>query len=494
MSTTPAPVTEKDASNADASSAERPLTMADLGVDEKQLVRKMDIALIPLVMLLYMFSFLDRVNIGNARLYGLEADLGMHGNQYQLSVSILFVTYLAFEVPSNLVLKKFTPSRWIAFIAVAWGTIATLTGIVQSYGGLLACRVLLGVVEAGLFPGLNVYLTMFYTRREIALRVGFLFVSAALAGALGGLLAYGIGHMDGLAGMSGWRWILIIEGLPTPLLGVAAWFLLPNEPETAYFLNDAEKRAVTLRWAGEYGSTKSAQQFSKEDMMKAFLDIKVWIFCAGQFGADTMLYGFSTFLPTIIKSLGQWTTAEVQLLTVPVYFLGAAAYMGSAVWSDRIQRRGVFCVAFGLISVVGYAVLLSDSSAGVHYFGCFLVAMGLYVIVGVPLAWMPTLCPRYGKRTTANGLQLTLGNASGIMAPFIYASADAPRYVRGHAVTLAMVAFAAAVYGFMWWYLGYLNKCRDAQEQKAIDEGVPLASREELEEMGDESPYFRYIT
>ena len=143
--------------------------------------------------------------MGNARLYKMEEDLGMHGNQYQLAVSILFVTYLAFEVPSNLVLKKFTPSRWIAFIAVAWGTIATLTGIVQSYGGLLACRVLLGVVEAGLFPGLNVYLTMFYTRREIALRVGFLFVSAALAGAIGGLLAYGIGHMDGVAGLSGWR-------------------------------------------------------------------------------------------------------------------------------------------------------------------------------------------------------------------------------------------------------------------------------------------------
>ena len=145
--------------------------------------------------------------------------------------------------------------------------------------------------------------------------------------------------------------------------------MLPNEPETAYFLTEAEKRAVTLRWAGEYGSTKSAQQFSTADMMKAFMDIKVWIFCAGQFGADTMLYGFSTFLPTIIKSLGKWTTAEVQLLTVPVYFLGAAAYMASAVVSDRIQRRGVFCVGFGLISVVGYAVLLADVSAGVHYFG-----------------------------------------------------------------------------------------------------------------------------
>ena len=129
----------------------------------------------------------------------------MQGNQFQVAVSILFVTYVLFEVPSNLVLKKFTPSRWIAFITISWGIIATLTGLVSSYGGLIACRLLLGAVEAGLFPGMNVYLTFFYTKTELALRVGYLFVSAAIAGALGGLLAYAIGNMDGIAGMHGWR-------------------------------------------------------------------------------------------------------------------------------------------------------------------------------------------------------------------------------------------------------------------------------------------------
>lgn len=130
-----------------------------------------------------------RVNIGNARpvstpqsrisiltvdrrLYGMEDDLGLVGNQFQTAVSLLFVTYLLSEVPSNLVLKKFRPSRWIAFIAVAWGIIATLTGVVQSYAGLIVCRLLLGLVEGGLFPGMTIYLTMFYTKKEIALRIG----------------------------------------------------------------------------------------------------------------------------------------------------------------------------------------------------------------------------------------------------------------------------------------------------------------------------------
>ncbi|ROV93513.1 hypothetical protein VSDG_06787 [Cytospora chrysosperma] len=466
------------------------LTLEDLGVDEKKLVRKLDMHLIWLVMALYLFSFLDRVNIGNARLYSLESDLGLVGNQYQTAVSILFVTYIMFEVPSNLVLKKFTPRYWIAFITTAWGIIATLTGLVNSYGSLVACRLLLGAVEAGLFPGLNVYLTFFYTKHELAMRVGYLFVAAAISGALGGLLAYGIGHMEGVAGLHGWRWIMIIEGLPTLCLGIATFFLLPNDAETAYFLNENEKKAMKIRHAREYGMTKSAQVFSKTDMMKAFKDWKVWMFCASQFGSDTMLYGYSTFLPTIIKGLGKWSSAEVQLLTIPVYFLGAVTYMTVAFLSDRYQRRGIFCVACGVISIVGYGVLMSDSSDGVHYFGCFLVAMGLYVLVGIPLAWLPNNTPRYGKRTTANGLQLTIGNASGIMSPFIYPSAEGPRYIKGHAITLSLVGMSTMIYMFMSLYFKGKNKKRDAGEVHPDHQHL---SEDELAELGDESPHFRYV-
>jgi MFS family permease len=202
-------------------------------------------------------------------------------------------------VPSNLVLKVFTPRRWIAFIAAAWGLIATLTGLVDSYGSLLACRLLLGAVEAGLFPGLNIYLTFFYTKHELALRVGYLFVSAAIAGALGGLLAYGIGHMDGLHGMSGWRWIMIIEGIPSFVLGIVTYFALPNDADSAYFFDEEEKALMRLRHEREYGNTKSSREFSKVDMLAAFKDWKVWAFCAAQFGVDTMLYGTCTHHPII---------------------------------------------------------------------------------------------------------------------------------------------------------------------------------------------------
>lgn len=180
---------------------------------EKKLVSKIDRVIVPLVMVAYLLCFLDRTNIGNARLYGLEDDLHLHGTQYQTAVALLFVTYVLVEIPSNMLLKYFTPSRYIAVLTVTWGIISTLTGLVQNFGGLVACRLLLGLVEGGLFPGLTIYLTMFYTKAELALRIGYLFVSSAIAGACGGLLAYGIGFMDGLAGQSGWRWVFIIEGI-----------------------------------------------------------------------------------------------------------------------------------------------------------------------------------------------------------------------------------------------------------------------------------------
>lgn len=264
-----------------------------------------------------------------------------------------------------------------------------------------------------------VYLTLFYTKKELALRIAYLFVSAALAGATGGLLAYAIGFMDGVAGMRGWRWIMIIEGLPTVVLGIATWWLLADDPAHAFYLTPAEKALMIVRQNRQTGQTASAQRFHKKDVKYGLTDWKVYAFCIGQFGVDTMLYGYSTFLPTIIKTFGNWSNAKVQALTIPCYALGALSYIVVARLSDRQQLRGLYCIIFGAISVIGYGILLADAGPAVHYFGCFVVALGLYVVVGLPLAWLPSNIPRYGKRTTATGLQLMIGNCSGIMAPFV---------------------------------------------------------------------------
>ncbi|KAI5819378.1 major facilitator superfamily domain-containing protein [Pyronema omphalodes] len=458
---------------------------------ERKLVKKLDKHIVPVVIMLYLLSFLDRVNIGSARLYHMESDLGMVGNQYQLAVSILFVTYIAFELPGNLVIKKITPRYYISFITVAWGIIATLTGIVQSYAGLLVCRLLLGAVEAGLFPGLTLYLTFFYTKTELALRIGYLFVSAALAGACGGLLAYAIGYMDGIAGQSGWRWILIIEGIPTIIMGVVTFFALADDPETAPYLTEEERAFAVSRMSREAEATKEAKEFRWEDAMKAVKDWRVWVFSVAQFCMDTMLYGYSTFLPTMIKGIGagNWSNAQVQALTIPCYALGAIAYLVTAWFSDKKQQRGLFTAGVVCFSLVGYAILISPAPAGAHYFACFLVATGLYVAVGIPLAWLPSNCPRYGKRATASGIQLTLGNASGVLAPFLFPTADGPRFFTGYGVSMALVALGIICHLILWFAYRKVNKDREAGKYNHLIEGM---DEQAVKEMGDDSPNYRY--
>ncbi|EWC47425.1 hypothetical protein DRE_00393 [Drechslerella stenobrocha 248] len=461
---------------------------------ERRLVRRLDLYIIPVAMVLYMLAFLDRINIGNARLYGLEEDLGIAGTLgYQTAVSLLFVTYLLFEVPSNLVLKKFRPSRWIAFITTAWGIAATCTGLVQSYGGLIACRLILGLFEAGLFPGLTVYLTFWYTKKEIALRIALLFMSAAIAGASGGLLAYCIGFMDGIAGMRGWRWIMIIEGIPTILVGLATPWLLSDGPANARFLNPEERIIMTKRMQEEHGaSVKVEEKLKKQDVIACFTDWKPYMFALGCWGMVTMLYGYSINLPIIIKGLGaHWPNPVVQALTIPCYTVGAGVYVATAWWSDRTQRRGLVVMIAPIFSIAGYVILISPSPPGVKYFGCFLIASGLYVAVGIPLAWNVVNIPRYGKKATASGFQLTVGNASGIMSAYLYPAVDGPRYIKGHAVTISMIAVGTMAYGTVLAYYIYENKARDEGKRDYLLEGKTEA---EIAEMGDDSPRFRYVT
>ncbi|CCO28742.1 putative transporter C11D3,18C [Rhizoctonia solani AG-1 IB] len=203
-----------------------------------------------------------------------------------------------------------------------------------------------------------------------------------------------------------------------------------------------------------------------------------------------MLYGFSTFLPTIISQLGRWNATQTQLLTVPCYILGAITYLIIAFLSDRYQIRGWFCVAGGSVSILGYLILLVPVSSGAHYLGCFFVAMGLYVVVGIPLSWLPNNIPRYGKRTSATGFQLMIGNASGVMAPFLYATNEKPRYIRGHAVSLAMVAFASVTYGILVMVYSRINARRSTGGE---DHKLVGKTPEEVDAMGDESPRFRLV-
>lgn len=200
-----------------------------------------------------------------------------NSNQFQLAVSILFVTYCLFETPSNLIIKKMKPARYLAGLVFVWGIIAIFTGFVQNYASLIACRLLLGTFEAGLFPGIMLYLTTFYTKRHISLRNAYFYSISAISGAVGGLVAYGIGEgldndTQGTAGWRAWRWIITINGIPTVLTAPLVMWLLPNDPETASFLSDDDRRNLVLIRQAEIGQTATGQHMHKEDVIAGIKD------------------------------------------------------------------------------------------------------------------------------------------------------------------------------------------------------------------------------
>lgn len=437
------------------------------------------------------------VGIGNARVYGIEADLGMTegSNQFQLAVSILFVTYCLFETPSNLIIKKLKPARYLAGLVFVWGLIATFTGFVQDFGSLVACRLLLGVFEAGLFPGIMLYLTTFYTKRHISLRNAYFYSISAISGAVGGLVAYGIGDLDnggeGTGGWRAWRWVITINGIPTVLTAPLVLWLLPNDPETASFLSEEDRRNLVLLRHAEIGQTASGQQMHKADVIAGLKDWKIWALSFAQFCSHSVLYSFSVFLPTIIRDMGQeeWTPAIVNALTIPVYLVGFFTYLLVAWYSDRIQKRGIFCVSGAVVMIIGYALLLSHHSVATRFVGCFFVSAGLWTCSGSGMAWVTVNQPRYGKRAFASGIFITIGNAAGVPAPFLYDDDYSPRYIPGYSATIGMLGMAMVIHTTLWLHMRRKNQRKLAGLEDWRIEGK---TEEEINEMGEDNPRYMY--
>jgi MFS family permease len=219
--------------------ADSPLPEEDVAVvcpphtTERRITTRIDSYIIPFVSILYLMAFLDRVNIGNARAFGLESDLHMGGVEYNTALTIFFVPYILCEIPSNILIKYLSPRVWLSICCIGFGAVTVFQGLVQNYGGLLTTRFFLGLFECVMFPACFYLLGSWYRRAEAQKRFSLFFSSTSLAGAFGGLLASGIGKMDYVRGYRGWRWIFILEGIFTVLLGIFFLFTFPSFPEQA---------------------------------------------------------------------------------------------------------------------------------------------------------------------------------------------------------------------------------------------------------------------
>lgn len=375
-------------------------------------------------------------------------------------------------------------------------------GLVDSYAGLLVSRFFLGVAEAGFFPAATYLLTIWYRRYEVQRRMAVFYAAASLSGAFSGLLAFGIEQMDGIAGRAGWQWIFLLEGLAPVAVSFFLYFLLPDNPETASFLTQAEKEFVINRLALDNGSKSSkAGRVTNNDKIgmhhikAAFSDWRIWVAIV-MFWANTIgVYGFTATVPAVINGLG-YTSAQAQLLTIPIYVFAMILTLVFAWWSDRIEQRSPFIMGGYGIACIGFIAELAiphPDLPGLTYAFLFVVAAGLYApFISIVCIVGNNLAPS-SKRAVGMALLISVGNMGGICGSNIYIAREAPNYTTGFSVSLAMCVCGIVAAFVLRRVYDRDNKRRDELiANKTEEEVLAQYSEQELLDLGDKNPFFRY--
>ncbi|CAE6423264.1 unnamed protein product [Rhizoctonia solani] len=419
-------------------------------IDEKKLLRKVDMRLIPWLSLLYLLSFLDRTSIGNAK---------------------------------------------------------TVQGLVHNYGGLLGMRWMLGMFEAGLFPGVNYYLSCWYKRSEFGIRAAIFFSAATVSGAFGGLLAAAISKMDGIGGKPAWAWIFILEGLATVLAGAASFWIIQDFPDEAKFLTEEERAFIVRRLQSDDQFSAAGEKLRAKYIFQALKDWKTWLGMLCYAGSDAPLYAFSLFTPSIINQLG-YTATPANLLSVPVYTWACILTIGVGYMADRIGNRGVFNLIFFTIGLAGYIILIASRNAALSYFAVYLAASGIYPLIPNTIAWMSNNVEGSYKRSVTLGMIISFGNLNGAVSSNIYRARDKPWYSLGHGIVLMYIVIGWMTSFAFIILLRRENAKRERGERNEVITGVNNGEKSVIEsrngvystieeakrDKGDDWSGYRYIT
>ncbi|KAL4897083.1 major facilitator superfamily domain-containing protein [Aspergillus ambiguus] len=463
--------------------------------DEAKMVLLRKWRLIPILLLLYLIAYIDKTNIGNAKIEGLLSSLDMGGEQYNIALAIFFVPFILAEVPSNIILNYFKkPSTYLAALIFVWGVVMTCAGFVQNFGSLVAIRFLLGLFEAGLLPGAVLIISKWYLPNETQTRIAILYTSAASGGAFSGLLAFAIAKMDGICGYEGWRWIFIIEGLATIFLAIACYFLLIDSPRlSSSWLSPDEIRFLEVRQLANsiQGSRKKGLDW--KSLTGVLGDWKIYLLIMGSWSNAVPNYALKFTMPQIIKGMG-FTSAKAQLMTIPPYALGALSAYIFSMFADRYTWRMPFIIVPQLLQVVAFSILFTKAAqisenVALCYFGVCLACFGMYPILPGVNAWNVSNLPNPTKRAIGIGYLICMGNVGGIIGSFIYQEKEAPRYVTGYGNSFAFASAGVIACLVLEFCLYNLNQKKARMSETDVRAQY---TEEQLKELGEKSPLFRY--
>ncbi|KAH9237259.1 hypothetical protein K456DRAFT_1939461 [Colletotrichum gloeosporioides 23] len=449
-----------------SSEYERFCCLRESFTEEKQasLIRKVDFRILPPLVLVYLLAYIDRSNAGNAKLFGALGDLGLNGQQWNVSLAVFFITYAAGGVPSNIMLKRVGPRFWLPSLLIGCGSTIVCSGVQSTYAGWIAFRLILGIIEAGAFSG---------------------------------LLAFAIGRLDSTWGYRGWRWIYVLEGAFSVIVGIACFWLIEPVPEqVTIWLTDEEREYLVLRnrfAAGGESGIKEREDFNMADVKKAFRSIHTYSVALTEFTVAVVVYGISFVLPSIFQSLG-YSNIKAQAMTAPPYIFACVVTVISGLAADRYRQRALSIVLPNAMAVIGFIIITITiryhQIPGVTYFGIFLMAGGLYPISPAVMAWVALNMAGSMKRAAGLGLMMSLSQLGGIVGSNIFLPDEAPVYPTGFGICIAMLT----AFGVIWPGIYYLILKRINSRRAALstEEVMAKYTTEQLTDMGDESLLFRY--
>lgn len=452
--------------------------------EETAVLQKLDRNLTLFLTLLYLLSFLDRSNIGNARIAGLTSSLNLSSSQFSWLLTAFYITYILFE-PLILLYSLVPAHAYIAICVAGWGVVASLQAVTTSFPQMLILRGLLGITEAAFGPGVPFYMTFFYKRHELATRVGWQISAAPLGTAFAGAMAWAIVWLNERlsSGWDSWRVLFLVEGFPSVLVGVLAWYRIPGSPGQARWLSPRERRIAVLRLKDERSgpilsntaaTEKSATILTRRERLFQFLydvrttlaDPKCYLTALMFFSVNVSFASLPVFLPTVINAMS-FSALTSQALAAPPYLCAFFFVLSIGRASDRRRdSRSIFLMACAAMSSVSYITIAvvgwifpvtSDVGVWLRYAAVYPAAMGLFGSVVLVITWtLNNQQSTAGKGTAMTVLNL-LGQCGPLVGVRLFPDGERPGYVKGMGVCGAFMAGVVMLAGGLRWWLGRMN-------------------------------------
>ncbi|AEO59123.1 hypothetical protein MYCTH_2064631 [Thermothelomyces thermophilus ATCC 42464] len=468
----------------------QPIVQFDLKA-EARLRRKLDLFIVPTVSLLYLFCFIDRANIGNARIAGLEKDLNLTGYDYNALLSVFYISYIVFEIPSNIACKWIGPGWFIPAISLGFGVVSLATAFVDNFAQAAGVRFLLGVFEAGMMPGIAYYLSRWYRRAELTFRLSLYIVMAPMAGAFGGLLASGILSLDHVGGVTGWRMIFVVEGIITIGLSVISFITLTDRPETARWLTQEEKDLAIARVKSERVAT--TEVLDRMDTKKLIQGILSPVTLATSFMFllnNITVQGLAFFAPTIVRTIyPDKSTVMQQLFTVPPYVVGGFFTLALPLLSWYLDRRQIIILLSTPLVIVGYSMFLGTTNPSARYGATFLLSSSLFAVGALSNSQVSANVVSDTARSSAIGLNVMMGNVGGLIATWSYLPWDGPNYKIGNGLNLAACCTVLILSAVTLLWMKWDNRRREGRN---AEEELAGMSRQEIQDLDWKHPAFRW--